>query len=305
MAIMSSSGHIERVPPHGAIVRDINCLQRDLELVAFLHVMPGHDICSRASRGRPARGPGWRRCICWSWQKAGWTMSARSSGRWRFRRAMRDAENRRPCRGPCSGKEELQPWWDWPTLTVGAARCRSCQKTTAPMATARTAISASIFPYERRFRLEAAAVAIVRAYRACRLELDGPAVVACRRFACRRRRANRPPVSVSRFRRFRSLAHLRGMLIAQLAVFFQRLVDDVFELCGNVGIQANRGRRPESRMALKIRAEVSPRNGQRAGRHLVEHRAEGEQIGAGVEFLAFRLLRRHISHRAHHGARDW
>ena len=44
--------------------------------------------------------------------------------------------------------------------------------------------------------------------------------------------------------------------------------------------------------------EVSPRKGRRAGRHFVEHRAEGEQVGAGVEFFAAHLLRRHVGDRA-------
>ena len=33
---------------------------------------------------------------------------------------------------------------------------------------------------------------------------------------------------------------------------------------------------------------------QRPGRHLVQHRAEREQVGAGIEFLASHLLRRHV-----------
>ena len=38
------------------------------------------------------------------------------------------------------------------------------------------------------------------------------------------------------------------------------------------------------------------------GRHLVEHGAEGEQIGALVEFFAARLLRRHVGDGAEHQA---
>ena len=39
-----------------------------------------------------------------------------------------------------------------------------------------------------------------------------------------------------------------------------------------------------------------------AGQHLVEHRAEAEDIRARVERLALRLLRRHVGHRADHRA---
>ena len=50
-------------------------------------------------------------------------------------------------------------------------------------------------------------------------------------------------------------------------------------------------------------AEVSPRKGNCPGRHLVEHRAEGKQVGARVQFLGPHLLRRHVGDRAHRRAR--
>ena len=81
-------------------------------------------------------------------------------------------------------------------------------------------------------------------------------------------------------------AHVRGVLIAQVAVFLQRLVDDPFQLRGDVRVQPHgRGRRA-FRMASKIIAEVSPRKGSAPGRHLVEHHAKREQIAARVQFLA-------------------
>ena len=43
---------------------------------------------------------------------------------------------------------------------------------------------------------------------------------------------------------------------------------------------------------------VVARERQRAGRHLVEHDAEREQVGARVELPAARLLGRHVRHRA-------
>ena len=39
-----------------------------------------------------------------------------------------------------------------------------------------------------------------------------------------------------------------------------------------------------------------------AGSHLVKNRSEGEQIGAGVEFLALGLLRRHVGYSSDGGA---
>ena len=51
-------------------------------------------------------------------------------------------------------------------------------------------------------------------------------------------------------------------------------------------------------MASKTTAEVSPSNGSVAGGHLVEHRAEREEVGARVGQLAARLLGRHVGDRA-------
>ncbi len=44
----------------------------------------------------------------------------------------------------------------------------------------------------------------------------------------------------SRFSRLQIGAHFRGVLVAQLAVFLQRLVDDVFQLGRHIGIQPHR-----------------------------------------------------------------
>ena len=94
-------------------------------------------------------------------------------------------------------------------------------------------------------------------------------------------------------------SHVRGVLVAQFAVFLQRLVDDVVPVRParrDSAARAAVGAR--FRMASKMSAEVSPRNGSVPGRHLVQHRAEGKQIGARIQFLALGLLRRHVGHRA-------
>ena len=57
-----------------------------------------------------------------------------------------------------------------------------------------------------------------------------------------------------------------------------------------------------SRMALKMTAELSPRNGGMRGRHFVEHGAEREQVAASIDFFRARLLGRHISGGAEGGA---
>ena len=56
-------------------------------------------------------------------------------------------------------------------------------------------------------------------------------------------------------------------------------------------------------MPSKMSADVAAENGRDPGRHLVEHDAEREQIGARVELFAARLFRRHVRDRAHGAAR--
>ena len=56
-------------------------------------------------------------------------------------------------------------------------------------------------------------------------------------------------------------AHVGGALVAQVAVFFEQLVQDFFKLRRQVGIQAKRWRRGRFRIASKITADVSPRKG--------------------------------------------
>ena len=97
-------------------------------------------------------------------------------------------------------------------------------------------------------------------------------------------------------------SHVGGVLIAQIAVFLQRLVDDVFQLRRQVGIQPNRGSGARFMMASKITPELSPRNGRRARRHLVQHDSKGEQVGPCVQFFGPHLLRRHIGHRTQRAA---
>jgi len=52
-----------------------------------------------------------------------------------------------------------------------------------------------------------------------------------------------------------------GVLVAQVTVFLERLVDRVFEFRRQVGIQRIGETGTRSRIAWKIRAEVSPRKG--------------------------------------------
>ena len=94
------------------------------------------------------------------------------------------------------------------------------------------------------------------------------------------------------------------MLIAQIAVLLQSLVDDPFQLrLGTSGFSRTGGTGARFRIASKMTRRTFATERQRARRHLVEHRAEREQVRARVQFLGPHLLRRHVGDRAHRRAR--
>ena len=87
-------------------------------------------------------------------------------------------------------------------------------------------------------------------------------------------------------------------LVAQVPVLFEGRVDDALELRRKLRVELDRG----DRRAVENRVEDDGRRARprrlAARRHLVEHGAEGEEVGAGVERLAARLLGRHVRHGA-------
>ena len=90
--------------------------------------------------------------------------------------------------------------------------------------------------------------------------------------------------------------HFGCALVAQVAVFLQQFGDDLFQLQRHVGIQPHRQHRRTVQDGFEDDRRGVSAERQRAGRHLVQHRAKGEQVGAGVQVLASRLLGRHVSH---------
>src|SRR5579883_1311019 len=89
-------------------------------------------------------------------------------------------------------------------------------------------------------------------------------------------------------------ADIGGVLVAQVAVFLERLGDDVLELGWEIGIEADGGHRSAIKDGLENEGRGVAAEGQRARGHLVECGAEGEQVGAAIKFLAPGLLGRHV-----------
>src|ERR1700747_245007 len=85
------------------------------------------------------------------------------------------------------------------------------------------------------------------------------------------------------------------MLITQVAILLQTLVDDFFELGQQIGIQSNGRNWSAIEDRLENQSRALPSEGQRSGRHLIQHSAKRKEIGAGVHFLRPHLLRRHVS----------
>ena len=89
------------------------------------------------------------------------------------------------------------------------------------------------------------------------------------------------------------------MLVAEVTVFFERLVDDVLELRRQVGVEAQgrSGRAVQNGVVDHGRGRARERLPARG--HFIEHRPEGEEVSTRVEFLSSCLLGRHISNSAH------
>ena len=84
------------------------------------------------------------------------------------------------------------------------------------------------------------------------------------------------------------------MLVAQIAVFLQRLADNLFELRRKIGIEPTGRHGGLAQDGLKDRRRAVAAKRERAGRHLVKHDAKGKQIRTRVQFLGPRLLRGHV-----------
>jgi hypothetical protein len=92
------------------------------------------------------------------------------------------------------------------------------------------------------------------------------------------------------------------MLIPQVAIFLQRFTDDLSQLHRDFPIQPLRCHRfPIQDRVVDRRFAVAAER-LLSCRHLVQHCSEGEQVGAIVEFLGPRLLRRHVGHRPQRGS---
>ena len=97
--------------------------------------------------------------------------------------------------------------------------------------------------------------------------------------------------------------HVAGRLVAVVAVLFERLEDDVFQLLGQVRVDlpGRHGRPLEDPAQDHGRCFAAER--ELTDGHGVEERPEREEVRARVELLAADLLRRHERHRAHRSAR--
>jgi hypothetical protein len=93
------------------------------------------------------------------------------------------------------------------------------------------------------------------------------------------------------------------VLIAELPVFLQRLVDDLFQFRRQFGIHAPGSSRRTIQNSFDNHAGGIGTERLSAGGHLIQHGSETEEVRACVQLFATNLLRRHIVERAHGGAR--
>src|SRR5437667_1528310 len=98
-------------------------------------------------------------------------------------------------------------------------------------------------------------------------------------------------------------AQFAGAMVAQLAIFFQSLADDFFQLERDFGIQADRSGRHPVEDGIEDRTPSFPTQRQGPGRHLVQHRSKRNHVCPRVQLLAPNLLRRHVGDSAKGNAR--
>ena len=91
------------------------------------------------------------------------------------------------------------------------------------------------------------------------------------------------------------------MLVAEVAVFLQTFVDDVFQGNRQVGVEPQRRHRRAMKQGVEHVGRVAAER-QHPGPHLVEYDSERKQVAARVQFAPACLFRRHIGHRPQQSA---
>src|SRR5260370_38229825 len=86
-------------------------------------------------------------------------------------------------------------------------------------------------------------------------------------------------------------------------MFLERVINDVFEAGRQVRIKAHGRQRRFVKNGIEHGRGGLSAKGKLSGGHLVEHDAEGEKIGAGIQILAESLFRRHVGNAAKRGGR--
>ena len=92
------------------------------------------------------------------------------------------------------------------------------------------------------------------------------------------------------------------MLEAQVAIFFEGAIDQVFEARRQIGIEAHRRRGCAREDGFENQARGVSAKRQRAGGHFIEDHSERKKIAAGVHFLAANLFGGHVRDGAQRGA---
>src|SRR5258708_4548502 len=97
-------------------------------------------------------------------------------------------------------------------------------------------------------------------------------------------------------------AQIRSMLVAQRRIFFERFVDDAFELSREPGIETEGSDWRVIEDAVENFGGAVAAECRAAGGHFIEDDAKAEKIAARIEIAAAGLFGRHIGDGAESGA---
>jgi hypothetical protein len=92
------------------------------------------------------------------------------------------------------------------------------------------------------------------------------------------------------------------VLIAEITIFLQRLINNLFELGRKIRVEAHRRHGSLTQDGFENCSRAVAAKRERGGGHFVKHDAERKQICTSVEFFCPRLLGRHVRHSSQRAA---
>ncbi len=106
------------------------------------------------------------------------------------------------------------------------------------------------------------------------------------------------------FEQLQVRADRRGCGVSQISILRDALIDDFFQLRGNVGIQSSHGCGSTREDGLDNRAAGSAAKGRSPRGHFVKQQTQSENVRTSVQVIAANMFRGHVRRGATDHAND-